>query len=91
MVKKYFYIGAFGFLGWLLSMLVHAGIEIPTLGWITGEVGHYGDNWVWRHWSVLHGTVGLLLSLSGVVLGLLLGQRFWQILYVEKRYGTPRW
>lgn len=90
-MKKYFYIGAFGFLGYLLSLLLHAGIEIPTLALITGEAGKFGDNIIWRNWQCIHGTVGAVLSVSGILFGLLLGRKFWQILYVEKRYGTPRW
>ena len=91
MIKKYCYIVAFGFLGYLVSLLVHAGIEIPTLALITGEVGEYGNNWVWQNWEMLHRGVGIIITLLGVGGGLYLGQRFWQILYVEKRYGTPRW
>ena len=90
MIKKYVYIGAFGFLGYLVSLLVHAGIEIPALGWIMGEAGEYGNNWVWQNWEMLHRGASIAITLLGVGGGLYLGQRFWQILYVEKRYGTPR-
>jgi hypothetical protein len=90
-MKRYFYIGAFMLLGFLVSMLVHAGIEIPTLALVTGEAGKNGDNIIWQHWNVIHGTFGIALSLGGILLGFFLGRRFWQILYVEKRYGTPRW
>ncbi len=90
-MKQYFYIGAFTFLGFLVSMLVHAGIEIPTLALVTDEAGKNGDNIIWQNWNVIHGVVGITLSLGGVWLGCVLGRRFWRILYVEKRYGTPRW
>lgn len=90
-MKKYFYIGAFMFLGYLLSMLLHAGIEIPTLAFVTGEAGDHGNNMVWQNWRLIHGGVGMMLSAGGILLGLFLGRKFWQILYVEKRYGTPRW
>lgn len=79
------------FLGWLVSMLVHGLIEIPVLGMITGEVGGYGNNIVWQNWRLVHGLGGLILSLGGVLLGFFLGRKFWQILYVEKRYGEPWW
>ncbi len=90
-MKRYFYIAAFGLLGYLVSMLLHAAIEIPTLALITGEAGDYGKNMVWQNWHLIHGSVGFVLSLGGVLYGLFLGRKFWQILYVEKRYGTPRW
>lgn len=78
-------------LGYLISFLVHALIEIPVLGLVTGAPGAYGDNIIWLYWGVIHGTVGALLSLGGVTLGWLSGRKFWQILYVEQRYGKPRW
>lgn len=90
-MKKYFYIAAFMFLGLLVSMLVHAAIEIPTLAIITADPDAMADNFVWRNWWLFHGIGGRVLSVAFVVLGFFLGRRFWQILYVEKRYGTPRW
>ena len=90
-MKRYFYIGLFVFLGYLLSFLVHAGIEIPALALATRAVGDFGNNVIWQHWRVIHGTVGAFLSLGGLTLGWFLGRKFWQILYVEERYGTPRW
>ena len=90
-MKKYFYIGAFMFLGWLTSMLAHGLIEIPLLGLITGERGYYGNNIIWQNWRLVHGLGGFILSLGGVLLGFFLGRKFWQVLYVEKRYGEPWW
>lgn len=90
-MKKYFYIAAFTFLGLLLSFLVHAALEIPILSLVMGNYETYGDSYVWRNWSMIHAVGGKSLSLAGVIFGFFMGRTCWQILYVEKRYGTPRW
>lgn len=90
-MKKYFYIVAFMFLGFLVSMLVHALIEIPTLAVITRDPDTMADSYIWQNWWFFHGIGGRALSVGGILLGFFLGRKFWQILYVEKRYGTPRW
>jgi len=90
-MKRILYIGAFMFLGFLLSMLMHAALEYPTLMIISGDFARYQDSFVWQNWRVIHGVGGKILSLGGILLGFFLGRKFWQILYVEKRYGTPRW
>lgn len=90
-MKRYFYIAAFMVLGVLLATLSHAAIELPTLAIMTGNFAYYGDSFIWRHWSLIHGVGGKILWFVGALAGFLAGRRFWQILYVEKRYGTPRW
>lgn len=90
-MKRYCYIAAFMFLGFLVSLLVHAAIEIPTLALITADPAAMGASYMWQHWPLWHGIGGKALTLLFLGMGFLLGQKFWQILYVEKRYGTPRW
>lgn len=90
-MKKYFYIGAFMFLGFLVSMLVHAGVEIPTLAIITHDPDRVAESYLWQHWWLFHDIGGKVLSFAFVVFGFILGRKFWQVLYVEKRYGAPRW
>ena len=89
-MKKAFYIFAFMVLAFMTSMLVHAGLEIPALFIISSDYAAYGDSFVWRYWWLFHGVGGKALSIGGVILGYSLGQKFWRILYVEKRRGTPR-
>ena len=72
-------------------MLVHAAVEIPTLRIITADPALMAGNYLWQHWGLLHGVGGSVLSASFILFGFILGRKFWQILYVEKRYGTPRW
>lgn len=90
-MKRFFYIVACMVLGLLLATLVHAAIEIPTLRIMTGDMAQYGDGFVWRNWKMIHGVAGNALWFGGAMFGLLLGRKWWRILYVEKRYGEPRW
>ena len=90
-MKKYFYILAFMLLGFLVSLLVHALVEIPTLAIITADPDAMANSFVWKNWWLFHGLGGRVLLVGFILLGWFLGCRFWQILYVEKRYGTPRW
>ena len=90
-MKRYFYIVAFMLLGYLISFLVHAGIEILILSVIMGNYEVYGDSFFWWNWTLFHRVGGILLSLGGLSLGWFLGRKFWQILYVEQRYGAPWW
>lgn len=90
-MKRIIYILAFTFLGLLVSTLLHAAIEMPTLWLISGDIETYGNSFVWQHWSVLHQTVGGLLWLLGALAGYLCGRHFWRVIYIEKRYGEKRW
>jgi amino acid permease len=89
-MKRIVYIGLFIFLGLAVSTLIHALIELPTLNLITGDFETYADSYLWRNWKMIHGVGGVLLWLAGAISGYLCGVKWWQILYVEKRYGTPR-
>jgi hypothetical protein len=79
------------FLGFLVSLLVHAAVEIPTLAIMSRDPDTMMTNYVWQHWWLFHGVGGKVLSFAFVAFGFILGRKCWQILYVEKRFGTPRW
>jgi hypothetical protein len=90
-MKRLFYITLVSFLFVLLATILHAAIEIPVLAILTGNMELYGNGWVWRNWPLLHAVFGNILWFGGAVLGYFFGRLWWRILYVEKRYGTPRW
>ncbi len=90
-MKRVFYIAAFAFLGVLLATLVHAGLEIPLLAVMEYQLEMTGRSFLLDHWGLIHGIGGKILWLCGAVMGSIAGVKFWRILYVEKRYGTPRW
>ncbi len=75
-------------LGFLLSMLVHAALEIPALVMVERQLAA-GESWLSEYWWLFHGIGGAVLSLSGVVFGFFLGRKYWRIIYIEQRRGTP--
>jgi cell division protein FtsX len=89
-MKRRLYIGAFIFLGLLISTLIHAGFEMWVLSYVTADYEAYAEVFWWQNWELAHGVVSAGLWLLGIVLGYLGGVRYWNILYVEKRYGTPK-
>ncbi len=89
-MRRYVYYSCFALLGFLAASLAHAGLELPLLRLIIANPDHYADSYWWQHWEVLHVGVGLILWVGGTVIGFHLGRHFWQILYVEERYGRPR-
>lgn len=78
------------FLGLLLATLIHALLEIPTLAYITNNLEVHGQGYLWQNWKMIHGVVGAGLWFGGLIFGFWAGKKWWQILYVEKRYGKPR-
>ncbi len=90
-MKRIFYIALFALLGVLVVTLLHAVIEIPFLAWMSNELALGQTNWLIEHWWTIHVLGGKLLWFGGAVGGYIAGRKFWRILYVEKRYGTPRW
>lgn len=90
-MKKYFYIGCFTLLGILIAQLIHAGAEFPILAWMTQELEVGRNHWLIENWTVVHRVGAVTLWLLGAVSGFLWGCIFWRILYVEERYGKPRW
>lgn len=90
-MKKFFYVLLFTVFTLLLSLCVHIALELPTLWLITNNFAVYGDSFLWQHWKSIHAIGGALLWLIGFGGGIYGGFRYWRILYIEERYGKPRW
>ena len=90
-MKKYLYIFLFMVLGLLLSQLIHSAIEIPVISLMSKQLLETGESWLADYWWLLHDMGSIVLWLAGLVFGFAMGKKYWRILYVEKRYGTPRW
>lgn len=82
-MKRTFYIVLFCLLGLIVSTLIHAAIELPTLTLITGNFEKYSDSFIWQNWRIIHGFVGAVIWIAGLVVGYWCGVKWWQILYVE--------
>ena len=76
-MKRLCYIVAFGFLGLLLSTLVHAVLELVALKVIFGSPDRYAESVWWQNWDTIHHVAGVSLWLAGLLLGLYLGVIWW--------------
>lgn len=88
-MKRAFYIFCFAVLGILLQFLVHALIELGVLALLLKDFGRYGLGLSWSQWYLIHHVSATVLFALGVWWGCAAGVKFWNVIYVEKRYGWP--
>ncbi len=88
-MKRAFYILCFTFLGFLLQLIAHALLESAVLALLLKDFERYGLGLSWNQWYAVHHTLTLAFLILGLALGYRWGLKWWQILYVEKRYGWP--
>lgn len=89
-MKRDFYLFCSVLLGFLISFLVHAGIEIWYIGRLVDDFATYSFGFSWSTWFVIHDVASVILALAGVLGGYGVGERWWQIVYVEKRHWLFR-
>jgi len=85
-MKKFIYICAAIFFGVLLSFLAHAAVEIAVINLLTKDFVRYGLGLSWQTWFAVHRISTVILFFGGLIFGWWLGRKWWQIIYVEKRY-----
>ncbi len=86
-MKRNVYIFLSIILGFLLSIIIHAAIEIPLLILFMNDFERYGLGFGWNFWIGVHHVMAVLLALAGIGGGYLLGKKWWYIIYIEKRRG----
>jgi len=74
----------------LLSLILHAVIEISLVSLLTKDFNTYGLGLNWQNWFLIHSIGTFVLAFLGLVAGYFVGKRWWKIIYVEKRY-RPKW
>lgn len=82
-MKKIFYVAAFGFLGLIVSTLLHGVVELFALDLIFSNPTRFSNTFWWQEWYTIHAVVGGALWIFGLVGGVYLGVRYWRIIYVE--------
>jgi hypothetical protein len=84
-IKKIIYILLAMFLGLLLSVIAHALIEMNYLSnvYLVGMSPK-------ENGCFLPETVQVVLPISGLIIGYILGQSWWQMVYVEKRHWSSK-
>ena len=71
-MKNLLYITALGFLGLLVSTLLHGVIELVALDLIFGNTANAESFW-WREWALVHRVGGGALWIGGLLAGLYAG------------------
>ncbi len=84
-MKKNVYIFLSVILGFLLSVIIHAAIEIPLLLLFIRDFEKYGLGLGWDFWMTLHAIMTPLLAIAGIIFGYLIGKKWWHIIYIKKR------
>ena len=84
--KKFIYILAFITLGILISFLIHAVIEISVIALLLKNFSRYGLGLSWGEWVVIDHVGSVALLFLGIIIGFKQGRKWWQIIYVERRY-----
>jgi hypothetical protein len=88
-MKKKLYVFCFALLGALVGFFLHGIIENAYISLLLQDFGKYGLGLTWYDWETIHTWgVALLVSVFGIW-GFYGGQRWWRILYVQKKY--KRW
>lgn len=91
-MKRTFYIICFTLLGILVQFLVHAIAELGMIALLLKNFNVYGLGLSWRQWFAIHEALSVVLLVLGAWWGYTAGVKFWNIIYVEKRYGwPPKW
>lgn len=89
-MKKFLYISLFGFLGFLISFIVHVIIEIPIIYIAISNFDKYTFGLSWDQILLIHTIFTVILSLGGITMGIWMGFKGWKYIYVDKKYNG-RW
>ncbi len=85
MNKRTLYIFLFTLLGAMLSLLVHAAIEIPVINLLVEDFEKYGLGLTWQQWYMIHSVGSIALLLLGIIFGYRQGKHWWRVMYIENK------
>ena len=85
-MKKQIYIFLTMVLGVLLTTILHGFIEIFYIGLLAENFDTYSFGLSWDAIYIAHYIFTAVLAVLGIVGGYYLGQKWWRIVYVEKRH-----
>ena len=89
-MKKVFYISMCALLGVLVGFIAHALLEIPIIYLMVSDFDKYSFGLTWDQLMMVHWIYTATLLFIGLIAGLKLGFKWWQYIYVERKY-TGRW
>ena len=83
-MKKTIYIICFSFLGALLQLLIHAGIELWYIKMLTLDFQRYSLGFSFGQLVFIHHIATVVLLIAGVLFGFYQGKYWWKRLYENK-------
>jgi len=85
-MKKTIYLCAAIFLFILLGFLLHAFLEIFMIDFLLKDFKIYSIGFSWQSWYLIYHIGTVVMLIFSVVAGYFVGQRWWRLIYVEKKY-----
>lgn len=89
-MKKFIYILLCVIFGILVSFIVHVIIEIPVIFIMIQDFDKYSLSLTWDQLMLVHWVFLIILLVVGLIIGIKLGFKWWQYIYVDRKY-TGRW
>lgn len=89
-MKKTIYIFLSVILFILLSLILHVLIELPIIYLMVGDMDKWSLGLTWDQLMLVHWTFTITLLLLGIVFGVIVGKKWWQYIYIDKKY-QGRW
>jgi hypothetical protein len=85
-MKKKVYIILFMLAGLLFQFLLHAMIEMAYINILEFDFAKYSLGMGWDQLMTIHHVLTAVLAILGLAAGYMLGQYWWQVLYIDKKY-----
>ena len=85
-MKKQIYIFLAMVLGVLLTTILHGVVEVFYIGLLMENFDKYNLGLSWDAIYIVHYVFTIVLAVLGIIGGYFLGQRWWRIVYIEKRH-----
>lgn len=76
-MKKSVYMLLSVILGFLISTIIHAAIEIPILMVFIEDFDRYGMGLSWGFWLGIHHALTVVLAVAGIGFGYLIGKKWY--------------
>lgn len=89
-MKKQIYIFCTIILGVILGTILHAVLEMGYIALYAKDPVKYGLGLTWREILWVHYVYTAALLILGIIGGYFLGQRWWRIVYIEKKHWYMR-
>ncbi len=88
--KRVIYVTAFTILGVLFQFLIHGLVETWYVNLLVKDYAAYGLGLSWNDWYLIHDIIAIVLALTGLVAGPIMGRYWWKQIYVLKRWSWKK-